>query len=186
MRRANGYSVVVSTSYSLDTRDKPSLLFSMMRTFASEQSSIAFEGNLASSELFTIEGGSHDEVGVLRRVTTAPQLDFLVLPLLPTRLPETEKAIRSKIAFSGYKGIIHVQIAVKDEIVFGAYDNFGRESVVVNDAISPDVLDDLVKAQTLRSYSPAMEHSSGVSRGRSVLPFGKVRVGGDTSGIQNP
>lgn len=145
----------MSTRYTLDTRDKPSLLFAMMRTFASEQSRIAFEGNLASSELFKLEGASHDEVGALRRATTAPQLDFLVLRLLPTRVPEIEKAIRSKIAFSGYKGIIHVQIAVKDEIVFGAFDNFGRESVVVNGAISPDLLDDLVKAQTLRSYSLA-------------------------------
>lgn len=71
--------------------------------------------------------------------TTAPQLDFLVLPLLPTCVAVIEKAIRSKIAFSGYKGIIHVQIAAKDAIVFGAYDNFGRESVVVYGAVSPDV-----------------------------------------------
>ena len=150
----------MGTPYTLDTRDKPNLLFAMMRTFASEQSSIAFEGNLASSELFKLEGGSHDEVGVLRRATTAPQLDFLILPLLPTRVAEIEKAIRSKIAFSGYKGVIHVQIAVNDEIVFGAYDNFGRESVVVYGAISPDVLDDLVKVQTLRSYSPSLKARS--------------------------
>jgi len=147
----------VNTRYTLDTRDKPSLLFAMMRTFASEQSSIVFEGKLASSELFKLEGGSHDEVGALKRATTAPQLDFLILPLLPFRVPEIEKAIRSKIAFSGYKGIIHVQIAVKDQIVFGAYDNFGRDSVIVNGAISPSVLDDLVKAETLRGYSPSLK-----------------------------
>ena len=129
----------------------------MMRTFASEQSSIAFEGNLASSQLFKLEGVSDDEVGVLRRATLAPRLDFLVLPLLPARVPEIEKAIRSKISFSGDKGIIHVQIAVRDEIVFGAYDNFRRETVVVDGTISPDVLDDLVKARVLRSYSPSLE-----------------------------
>jgi len=132
----------------------------MMRTFASEESSIAFEGNLASGELFKLEGGSHHEVGALRRATTAPHLDFLILPLSPIRVPEIEKAIRSKIAFSGYKGIIHVQIAVKDEIVFGAYDNLGRDSVIVNGTISPGVLDDLVKAETLRGYSPSLRTRS--------------------------
>lgn len=125
----------------------------MMRRFASEQSRIAFEGNLASTELFRLDGASYDETAMLKRATTAPQLDFLVLPLIPARVPEFEKAIRSKIAFAGYKGIIHVQIEAEGKIVFGAYDNFGKESVVVNGSISTDVLDNLVKDRTLRSYA---------------------------------
>ena len=149
----------MTTRYRLDTRDKPALLFAMMRTFASEQSRIAFEGNLANTELFRLNGASHDETGVLRRATTAPALDFLVLPLVPARVPEIVTAIRSKVAFAGYRGIIHVQIESNGEIVFGAYDNFDRESVVVNGPISTNVLDDLVVHRTLRTYSPVSKGS---------------------------
>jgi hypothetical protein len=92
----------------------------MMRTFASEQSRIAFEGNLASTELFRLDKGSHEEVGILRRVTIAPQLDFVVLPLVPSRVPEIEKAIRSKVSFAESRGIVHVQIESDGEIAFGA------------------------------------------------------------------
>jgi len=146
----------VPIRYRLDARDRPNLLFAMMRTFASEQSRIAFEGSLANTELYRLGGGSFDETEVLKRATTAPQIDFVVLPLTPTRVPEIEKAIRSKIAFAGYRGIIHVQIEAEGEIVFGAYDNFGKDCVVVNGTISTDVLDDLVKGRALRSYSPVV------------------------------
>lgn len=124
----------------------------MMRTFASEQSRIAFEGNLASTELFRLDGGSHEEVGILKRATIAPQLDFVVLPLAPSRVPEIERAIRSKVAFARYGGIIHVQIESDGEIVFGAYDNFGRHRVVVNAIVTTSILDDLVKTRVLRGY----------------------------------
>ena len=114
------YDLLVSDGYLLDTCDRPGLLFAMMRTFASERSHIAFEGNLASTELFRLVGGSHEEMGILKRATIAPQLDFVVLPLSPSRVPEIEKAIRSKVAFAGYRGIIHAQIESDGEIVFGA------------------------------------------------------------------
>jgi len=128
----------------------------MMRTFASEQSRIAFEGNLASTELFRLVGGSHEETGLLKRATAAPQLDFVVLPLAASRVSEIEKAIRSKVAFARYAGIIHVQIETHGEIVFGAYDNFGRDRVV-NAIMDTSILDDLVKARILRGYSPIPE-----------------------------
>ena len=143
----------MTTRFILDTRDKPALLFAMMRRFASEESRIAFEGKLTSTELFRLEGASFDEQGMLKRATVAPKLDFVVLPLMPSRVPEVEKAIRSKIAFAGYKGIVHVQIEANGKIVFGAYDNFGRETVVVDGAIPTDLLDELVRDRTLRSYS---------------------------------
>lgn len=146
--------MVVTNGYRLDTRDRPRLVFAMMRTFASDQSRIAFEGNLASTELFKLEGASYDETEILKRATISPKLDFVVLALVPDCVPAIERAIRSKIAFSGYKGIIHVQIEASEKIVFGAYDNFGTDSVIVNGVVSTALLDDLVKSRTLRSYSP--------------------------------
>ncbi|UWZ81728.1 hypothetical protein [Occallatibacter riparius] len=139
--------------YRLDTRDKPALLFTMLRVFASDQSRVAFEGNLANTELFRMEGASHEETEKLKRATTAPQLDFVVLPLTLDRVSEIERAIQSKIAFSGYRGIVHVQIERNEELVFGAYDNFDRDAVVVDGIPSVDLLDQLVSDRTLRSYA---------------------------------
>ena len=89
------------TTYSLDVRDRPGLLFAMMRRFASDHSRIALEGDLASTELYRLEGASYEETEILKRATTAPRLDFVVLPLIPARLVEIRNAIQSKIAFGG-------------------------------------------------------------------------------------
>jgi len=132
----------------------------MMRTFASEQSRIAFEGNLAATELYRFEGSSYDETEILKRATIAPRLDFVVLPLALARVPQIQKAIESRIAFGGNRGIIHVQIEAGGELVFGAYDNFHRDTVVVKGAIDKAVLDDLVKNRTLKSYAPVSNGGS--------------------------
>lgn len=147
-------------AYSLDTRDRPGLLFAMMRTFASDQSRIAFEGNLAATELYGLRGASYEETPILKRATTAPRLDFVVLSLVPARVPEIEKAIRSKIAFGQYRGIIHVQIEANGELAFGVYDNFHPETVLVYGPIETAVLDGLVAARTLRSYAPVSKRRS--------------------------
>lgn len=141
------------TRFCLHTRDRPGLLFAMLRIFATDHCWIAFEGNLASTELFRLEGASYEETAGLKRATILPRLDFVVLPLSPEHTSKIEQAVRSKVAFGGYRGIIHVQIAIDNEIVFGAYDNFGRDSVVVKETISTVLLDDLVSARVLRGYS---------------------------------
>jgi hypothetical protein len=103
----------VSNRYNLDTRDRLGLLFAMMRTLASDRSHIAFEGNLASTELFQLDEASHEERGNLKRATIAPQLDFVVLPLVLSRIPEIEKAIRSKVAFAGNGGMFRSNLTVR-------------------------------------------------------------------------
>jgi len=143
----------VINAYCLDTRDRPGLLFAMMRKFASDQSRVAFEGNLATTELYRLEGSAHEETPILKRATTAPRLDFVVLPLIPSRVSDIEKAIRSKIAFDGYKGIIHVQIEANGELAFGAYDNFHPETVMIYGPIEKAALDELVTNRTLKSYA---------------------------------
>jgi hypothetical protein len=126
----------------------------MMRLLATDHSRIAFEGNLRGTELFEMDGGSHEEGGQLKRASTAPPLDFVVLPLTKAASAEIEKAIYSKIGFTRYDGIVHVQIESEREIAFAAYDNFDRGSVVVNAMVPPSALDDLVRSHVLRGYSP--------------------------------
>ena len=158
-RNGDLYPLVVTT-YKLDARDRPGLLFTMMRTFASDHSRIAFEGNLASTELYRLEGASYEETEILKRATIAPRLDFVVLPLIAARLVEIRSAIQSKIAFAGNRGIIHVQIEADGELAFAACDNFHSDSVVLNGTIDLAALDDLVKTRMLRSYAPVPRRGS--------------------------
>jgi len=145
----------MTSVYRVDTRHRPQLLFAMMKVFAAEGSRIAFEGNLSDTVLIEMDGASHEEAGALKRATVAPPLDYVVLPLTLARVADIEKAIDSKVAFHGYKGIVHVQIEAQGEIAFAAYDNFGRDSVIVTSRVPTSVLDDLVTARVLRGYTPA-------------------------------
>jgi hypothetical protein len=127
----------------------------MMRILAHEHARISFEGRLSGTELAKIADASLDETEVLKRNTTSPRMDFVVLPLTPGTVPEIEKAIVSKVAFKNSAGIIHVQIETNNSLAFVACDHFHKDCVWVSEAIPPTFLAELVKSQVLYSYAPA-------------------------------
>lgn len=96
--------------YQLRAKQRPQLLLAMMKTLARTDARISFEGNLSHTELVKLREASFDETQILRRNTTSPKMDFLVLPLTGEMVPVIEKAVVSKVAFNGYGGIVHVQI----------------------------------------------------------------------------
>jgi hypothetical protein len=121
--------------FRLHTKHKPDLLFAVMRTLAHEDARISFEGRLSHTELAKIAGASLNETDVLKRNTTWPKMDFVVLPLTPRTVPEIEKAIVSKVAFKGYAGIVHVQIEGQGRLAFVACDNFHEDCVWGSEAV---------------------------------------------------
>jgi hypothetical protein len=141
--------------FRLHTKQKPELLFAVMRTLAHEDASISFEGRLSHTELAKIAGLSLNETEVLKRNTTSPRLDFVVLPLTPGTVPEIEKAIVSKVAFKDYAGIVHAQIETQGRLAFAAYDHFHEDCVWVSEAVPDTFLAELVKNRVLYSYAPA-------------------------------
>ena len=139
-------------SYMLDTRDRPQLLFAMIDALAAEDCRISFEGNLSQTDLAGMEGLITEENGPFKRGTLSPKLDFLIPPLTRDDVPRLERAIKSKIAFNGNRGIVHVQIARGEQIAFAASDQFADGCVVVQFGVSPELLDHLISAGALRSY----------------------------------
>src|ERR1700733_5764211 len=111
----------MASVHRVDARDRPQLLFAMMKVFAAGGSRIAFEGNLSGTSLFVMDGSAHEETGLPKRSTVAPLLDYVVLPLTPARVADIEKAINSKVAFHGDKGIVHVQIEAQGQTALAAY-----------------------------------------------------------------
>jgi hypothetical protein len=141
--------------FRLHTKHKPALLFAVMRTLAHEDARISIEGRLSHTELATIAGASLNETEVLKRNTTWPRMDFVVLPLTLGTAPEIEKAIVSKVGFKGDAGIVHVQIERQGHLAFVACDNFHEDCVWVSEAIPATFLAELVKNRVLYSYAPA-------------------------------
>ena len=145
----------MATIYKLHTRDKPRLLFAMMRALAGESSKLSLEGTLSQSELTKVEGASPEESGALKRGTLQPKLDFFIFPLTQRNAPAIEKAIRSRVGFKGYGGIIHAQIEVSGKLAFAAYDHFHPDCVTLFAEVPPKLLDELVKQSVLRKYERA-------------------------------
>ena len=141
--------------FRLRTKHKQELLFAMMRTLVHEDARISFEGRLSHTELAKIVGVSLNETEVLKRNTTSPRMEFLVLPLTPATVPAIEKAVVSKVAFKGYAGIVHVQIERQGRLAFVACDNFHEDCVWASDAVPAPFLAELVKNRVLYSYAPA-------------------------------
>jgi|SRR5436305_1777208 hypothetical protein len=139
-------------TYRLRTKHKRQLLFAMMRALAGEDATISLEGRLSHTDLAKINGVRFEETELLRRGTTQPRLDFLVLPLTPALVATIEKAVDSKIAFSRCAGIVHVQIVTHGEIAFAAYDQFHEECVTAYPAVPVAVLAELVEKRVLHSY----------------------------------
>ena len=127
----------------------------MMRTLADKDAAISFEGQLSHTDMAKIAGASVNETEVLKRNTTSPRMDFVVLPLTPETVPEIEKAIVSKVAFKGYAGIVHVQIERQGRLAFVACDNFHEDCVWVSEAVPDTFLVELVKNRVLYSYASA-------------------------------
>lgn len=121
---------------------------------------MSLEGSLSASELIQLPGATEKESSALRRATLQPKLDFVVLPLTISTVAEIEKAIRSKISFTGYRGIIHAQIETNGKIAFAAYDNFHKDCVFVNKQVSSDYLDRLVETRVLHGYQHVQPNSA--------------------------
>jgi len=148
-------STKVQPRFRLHTKHKPELLVAMMRTLVDDDAIISLEGQLSHTELATIPVAVFTETQVLKRNTTSPRMDFVILPLVPTTVAAIEKAVVSKVAFNGYAGIVHVQIEKQGHLAFAAYDQFHQDCVWVSSDVSASVLADLVEKQVLHSYEPA-------------------------------
>jgi len=140
----------VTKTFLINTRDKPGLLIAVIRELAGI-AEISFEGWLGKSGLSEIPGVSFWETMTLGRTCQHPRFDFLILPLTDETVPAIQRVITKKNALTDSSGIIHVQIAVGDRMVFGAYDNFHRDCVVAYEGLPTALLDHLLENGVIRS-----------------------------------
>ena len=95
---------------------------------------------------------AREELGTLRRNTTSPRQDILVLRLEPG----SAAAVFEKIAAAGLsRAILHVQIERAGVLELGAYDNFHPGCVVTGPGVGERLLSELLAAGVLRGFRVA-------------------------------
>lgn len=138
----------------LEVRDCQGTLWAFYRQYEG-RASASFEGDLSGLKLHEIAGASSVETSVLRRQTLEPELDFVVLPINR----ETVRSLKDQLSGSGVLGydgaVIHTQIAVEDDLVLVACDNFHDECTVASLSVPESFLQDIQSQGLLRAYSDA-------------------------------
>jgi len=134
----------------IDARDKPGLLYAMMKEFTNK-SQISFEGDLSALNFTTLPNASTKETDSLKRQTTEPELNFIILPLTTETFHNIWHELSEKDHLVN-EGIIHVQIATKEELAFGAYDNFHKECTVAYPLVPTELLQNLKDTGIIRGY----------------------------------
>jgi hypothetical protein len=129
-------------------KDKTRLLTEVMTALAGD-AYISFEGNLSGMSLSRLPGCSTDETATLKRNTSWPQQDFIVLPLEPSTVLPIMKGIGGTIP----NRILHIQIDKNHHLEFAAYDNFHPGCVVLGAALGTDVRQRLISTGILRPVS---------------------------------
>jgi hypothetical protein len=132
-------------------RDKPALLRAMMRHLAGE-AHIPFEGNLRRCSFPSNLGPSPEESPALRRHTSFPRQDFVVLPLMPDSVRPILDVILPDTRF--LEDIFHIQIEKAGQLQFGSYDQFHDECIVgFPPGVTPALLDTLQSSGVIGSWS---------------------------------
>jgi hypothetical protein len=124
-------------------------LFRLVMDELAGDAHISFEGNLYGLRLHGFPGASEEETDSLKRNTSWPKQDFVVVPL------EVDSIGTILVAIGGAlpKQIIHVQIEKAGVLQFGAYDHFQPGCIVFGSMVNRRFLEALVSQGTMNTFS---------------------------------
>lgn len=136
----------------LEVRDCQGTLWAFYRQYEG-QAVASFEGELSRLRLHVLPGASGQETGALRRQTIEPELDFITVPINRETVHELKKRLSSRGVLGRVGAVIHTQIAVGDDLLFSACDNFHDECTVASVAVAESLLEEMQTHGILRRYS---------------------------------
>lgn len=138
----------------LEVRDCQGTLWAFYRKY--EGHAVAsFEGDLLGLKLEELPGASAQETSSLRRQTIEPALDFITVPINPDTVRELKKCLASHGILGRGGVVIHTQIAVGDDLLLVACDNFHDECTVASVLVPEPFLNEMRSHGLLRAYSNA-------------------------------
>ena len=110
---------------------------------------ISFEGDSRILGLTNVPGASQIENAVLKRNTSLPRQEFVVVPLEPSSI----STVFTKIGGTIPKSVLHIQIEKNGKLEFGSYDSFHPGCIVFGNAIKGTFLDSLISDGLLERLS---------------------------------
>jgi hypothetical protein len=138
----------------VDVRQPAPFLRRIMRELAGD-ARLSLEGTFSGASFQGEAIVSREPNDILKRNTTAPVLEFLLLRLQP----ELVDGIFSQISRIGLReDIVHVQIEKGGRLELVAYDNFHPQCVVTGPAVPAEVLAELQAAGVIRGFATAASH----------------------------
>lgn len=126
-------------------RGKGELLLAMMEEFEGN-AHVSFEGDLHLLPLWRYPGASFQPTDVLKRNTTWPEQDFIVVPLELS----SSRSIFSALGGAVPNRVLHIQIEKGGVLQFGAYDNFHPECISFGEHVRPELIENLVSKGILQ------------------------------------
>lgn len=137
----------------LKPRNTEMLILQTMVALCGSDAFISLEGFHIPQEVCALSGASSLETELLRRNTTAPVLQFVVVPLSLANLPTLMTSLGHASVLEDESGLIHIQIAKGGQLAFGAYDNVHEESVVLYPPFAQSLGEALVKSGVIASFA---------------------------------
>ena len=95
-------------------RDKARFLEAIFTGLAGD-ARVSFEGSLGNTRLMSLDGATEDETAALKRNTTRPVQDFVIVPLEADRIDDMLRAIGMTIP----RTILHFQVEKAGKLEFG-------------------------------------------------------------------
>ncbi len=120
-------------------RDKRRLLLAVMANLAGG-AHISFEGNLRNLRLRELPGASEEETAALKRNTTWPKQDFVVLAIEGSAADSIMAALGGVVP----RSILHIQIEKNGILEFGAYDQFDLEGIFLGATLKGSFVESLI------------------------------------------
>jgi hypothetical protein len=114
-------------------RDKARFLEAILTELAGD-ARVSFEGSLGNTRLMGLDGATQGETIALKRNTTWPVQDFVVVPLEADRIDGILRAVGMTIP----KTILHIQMEKARKLEFGLYDNPSSGMPFFGPAFSPE------------------------------------------------
>jgi hypothetical protein len=136
----------------LKPRNTEWLLVQVMEALAGNETFISLEGFQIPQEVCSLPEAHFKETDILRRNTTSPILQFVVVPLNQNNLTILKAAIGQAPVLEAEGGLIHTQIAKDGQLVFGAYDNVHEECTVLYSPYIEPIANNLVKTGAIFSF----------------------------------
>lgn len=131
---------------------REALVVQTMEALCGSDAFISLEGFRIPKEVRVLLGASPLETAVLRRNTTAPVLQFVVVPLTTVTLATLKSSIGHAFVLEDEGGLIHIQIAKGGQLAFGAYDNVHEECTVLYPPFAQPLAEALLKTSAITSF----------------------------------